>query len=81
MLQQISIFVENKTGRLCAIMEALATAKINIRALTIADTAEFGIVRIIVGDVEKAANALHERDFTIKITEVIAFALPDRFGA
>ena len=81
MLQQISIFVENKTGRLCAIMEALATAKINIRALTIADTAEFGIVRIIVGDVEKAANALHERDFTIKITEVIAFAIPDRFGA
>ena len=81
MLQQISVFVENKTGRLCAIMETLAAAQINIRALTIADTADFGIVRLIVGDVGKAATALHEKDFTIKITEVIAFAIPDRPGA
>ncbi|MDR0197939.1 MAG: hypothetical protein LBI36_06970 [Oscillospiraceae bacterium] len=81
MLKQISIFVENKSGRLCAVMETLAEAKIDVRAMTIADTAEFGIVRLIVNDAEKAANALKENSFTVKVTEVIAFTIPDHFGA
>ncbi|MDR0222384.1 MAG: hypothetical protein LBI38_02460 [Oscillospiraceae bacterium] len=81
MLKQISIFVENKAGRLCAVMETLAAAKIDVRAMTIADTSEFGIVRLIVNDAEKAAGALRENNFTAKITEVIAFTIPDHFGA
>jgi hypothetical protein len=81
MLKQISIFVENKPGRVCAIMETLAAAKINIRAMTIADTAEFGIVRLIVNDTETAAAALRADDFTARVSDVIAFCIPDRFGA
>ena len=81
MLKQISIFVENKPGRVCAIMETLADAQIDIRAMTIADTAEFGIVRLIVNDADAAASALRARDFTARVSEVIAFTIPDRFGA
>jgi hypothetical protein len=81
MLKQISIFVENKPGRVCAIMEALAEARIDIRAMTIADTAEFGIVRLIVNDAEKAAAVLRAGDFTARISEVIGISIPDQFGA
>jgi len=81
MLKQISIFVENKAGRLCAIMETLAAAKIDIRAMTIADTAEFGIVRLVVNDAEKTAAVLRNSSFTAKVTEVVAFTIPDQFGS
>jgi len=80
MLQQISIFVENKAGRLSAVMETLADAGIDVRALTIADTADFGIVRIIVGDTNKAADALRGAGFAVKTTEVVGFKIPDHFG-
>jgi len=80
MLQQISVFVENKTGRLSAVMETLSKAVIDVRALTIADTADFGIVRLIVGDTEKAVCALRNGGFTVKTTEVIGFKIPDHFG-
>ncbi|MCL1824168.1 MAG: hypothetical protein FWG44_08200 [Oscillospiraceae bacterium] len=81
MLQQISTFVENKSGRLCAVMKALNEAKINIRALSIADTTDFGIVRLIVDDTEKALGALKEQGFTATVTEVIGFKIEDHFGA
>jgi len=80
MLKQISVFVENKAGRLCAVMETLSKNEINVRAMTIADTADFGIVRLIAGDAEKAVFALHSDNFTVKTTDVIGFKIPDRFG-
>ncbi len=81
MLKQISIFVENKSGRLCAIMEVLNNAKIDIRALSIADTTDFGIVRLIVNDTDKALQALRENNFTANVTDVIGFTIEDHFGA
>jgi len=81
MLQQISVFVENKAGRLCAIVEALNEAKINIRAMNIADTVDYGIVRLVVNDTENAVKTLQGKNFTAKVFDVIAFTIPDRFGA
>jgi hypothetical protein len=81
MLKQVSIFVENKAGRVYAIMETLTAAKIKVRAMTIAETAEFGIIRFIVSDAQKALDILRLNYFTAKITDVIGFTIPDRFGA
>ena len=81
MLDQISIFVENKPGRLAAIMEVLNNASIDIRAFTIADTTDFGIVRLIANDTNKAISALKENGFTAKHTKVIGFTIPDYPGA
>ncbi|MCL2018335.1 MAG: ACT domain-containing protein [Oscillospiraceae bacterium] len=81
MLQQISVFVENKAGRLCAIVEALNEVRINIRAMNIADTVDYGIVRLVVNDTEKAVATLKEKSFTAKVFDVIAFTIPDKFGA
>ncbi|MDR2559896.1 MAG: hypothetical protein LBC86_10225 [Oscillospiraceae bacterium] len=81
MLQQISVFVENKAGRLCAIVEVLNESRINIRAMNIADTADYGIVRLIVSDTENALKAFNENNFTARVFDVIAFTIPDKFGA
>ena len=77
MLDQISIFVENKQGRLAAIMDVLHGAQVDIRAFTIADTTDFGIVRIIVNDTEKALKSLKDGGFTAKVTQVIGFTIED----
>lgn len=79
-IKQISIFLENKKGRLYEALKALAESGINIRALSIADTSEFGILRLIVSDPEKAKDVLERNDFTVKITNVIAIAVPDKPG-
>lgn len=71
-VEQISIFLENKAGRLMEVTEALADAKINICALSLADTSDFGILRLIVDDNEKAKNMLRERGFTVGRTNVVA---------
>ena len=81
MLDQISIFVENKPGRLAAIVDVLHSGEIDIRAFTIADTTDFGIVRVIVNDTEKALKSLKEGGFTAKLTKVIGFTIDDRPGA
>lgn len=81
MLDQISIFVENKPGRLAAIMDALNSNEIDIRAFTIADTTDFGIIRIIVNDTPKALAALKESGFTATHTRVLGFTIPDYCGA
>ncbi len=80
MLDQISIFLENKPGRLAAVMDVLSKANTDMRAFTIADTTDFGIVRIIVDDTEKALKALKENDFTATRSKVIGFTIPDRPG-
>jgi len=79
-VEQISIFLENKSGRLAEVTELLAKSGINIRALSLADTADFGILRLILNDLEKAKKVLKEHGFTVGKTEVIAVEVPDRPG-
>lgn len=79
-VEQISIFLENKSGRLAEVTDVLAKAGINIRALSLADTADFGILRLIVNDTEKAKAVLKENSFTVGKTEVVAIEVPDRPG-
>ncbi len=79
-VEQISIFLENKSGRLAEVTDVLATAGINIRALSLADTADFGILRLIVNDTERAKEVLRENGFTVGKTEVVAVEVPDRPG-
>jgi hypothetical protein len=79
-VEQISIFLENKSGRLAEVMGVLFEAGINIRALYLADTADFGILRLIVNDTEKARKALKENGFTVEKTKVIAVEVPDKPG-
>ncbi len=80
MLNQISVFVENKTGRLASVMKILSDNKIDIRALTIADTTDFGIVRLVVKDYEAAVKILKDNDCTATLTKVVAFNVPDTPG-
>lgn len=79
-VEQISIFIENKSGRLAEITRNLENSGINIRALSLADTSDFGILRLIVNDVEKAKSVLKENGFTVNKTEVVAVEVPDRPG-
>ena len=79
-IRQISIFLENKPGQLSAICRALADAGVNIATLSLADTADFGIVRMIVDDHEKAKAVLAEKGHVANVREVIAVCVPDRPG-
>lgn len=80
-IKQISVFVENSSGRLAEITAVLAAAGVNLRALTIADTADFGILRIIADDPDKALAVLQEKKYTARATEVIGVELEDKPGA
>jgi len=77
-VKQISIFVENKEGRIKKAIDTLAKENINIRALSIADTAKYGILRLIVSDNENAINALEKDGFIVKENDVIILAVPDK---
>jgi hypothetical protein len=79
-VEQLSIFLENKAGRLAEVTRALSKADINIRALSLADTSEFGILRLIVNDHEKAKAVLKEQGFTVGRTHVVAVEVADRPG-
>ncbi len=79
-VEQISIFLENKSGRLAEVTGVLAKAGVNIRALSLADTADFGILRLIVNDTDRANRILKESGFTVAKTEVIALVVPDTPG-
>ena len=79
-VEQISIFIENKFGRLAEVTRILGDAGVNIRTLSLADTSDFGILRLIVNDTEKAKTVLKERGFTVSKTEVVAVEIPDRPG-
>ncbi len=79
-VEQIAVFLENKSGRLAEIASVLADNDINIRALAVADTADFGILRLIVDKVQKAQDVLKENGFTVGITTVIAVEVADRTG-
>ncbi|WP_298518704.1 amino acid-binding protein [uncultured Methanobrevibacter sp.] len=76
-VKQISIFVENKEGRIKKAIDTLAKENINIRALSIADTTKYGILRLIVSDNEKAIKALEKDGFIVKENDVLIVAVPD----
>lgn len=77
---QLSVFLENKSGRLADVTKTLAEAEINVRAMSIADTKDYGILRLIVNDTQKAQSILSDAGFTVKLTEVLALEVPDRPG-
>lgn len=79
-VEQISIFLENKSGRLAEVTRRLGEGGVNIRALTLADTTDFGILRLIVNEKDKALRILKEAGFTVGMTEVVAVEVPDRPG-
>ncbi len=81
MLEQISVFIENKAGRLASVMEILNDNKIDIRAITIADTTDFGIIRIVVKDAVTTLAILRENGCTATVTNVLGFTIPDYSGA
>lgn len=79
-VKQISVFLENKSGRLAKVASTLGDRGINIRALSIADTTDFGILRLIVSDPDRALEALKAAGLTVSATEIIAVQIPDRPG-
>lgn len=79
-VEQLAVFLENKSGRLAEITSIIAQNGINIRALSVADTADFGILRLIVDDVEKTKIALKEKGFTVGKTNVLAVEVEDKTG-
>jgi hypothetical protein len=80
LVKQISVFLENKSGRLAEVTKTLGANDIDISALSIADTTDFGILRLIVNKPEEAENALKENGFTVSCTSVIAIAVEDKPG-
>ena len=79
-VEQISVFLENKAGRLAEVARILGDNGVNIRALSLADTTDFGILRLIVNDRQKAKEVLKDAGFTVGITEVIAVEVDDAPG-
>ena len=80
-IKQLSIFVENREGTLVQITDAIAKAKVDIRAMSVADTNDFGIFRLIVTDYDKAKQALEDANCFVSITEVVGVAVEDEPGA
>ncbi|MDP4209079.1 MAG: hypothetical protein Q8928_09715 [Bacteroidota bacterium] len=80
-VKQISIFLENKSGRLAEVLGILGEENIKINALTIADTSEYGILRLIVSDFQRAVEILKEKEFSVNITEVVAVSTPNQAGS
>lgn len=78
--KQVSVFLENKSGRLAEVCQALGRAQINIRALCIADTSDFGILRLIVDRPDDAVEVLQSAGFSVGSTGVLALRVPDRPG-
>jgi hypothetical protein len=76
-IHQLSVFLENKSGRITEVLEALGEENIRITALSMADTAEFGILRLIVSDPEKAKEVLKRHTFTVNVTDVISVMAPN----
>lgn len=79
-VRQLSVFLENKPGRLCAATDALAREGINLSALTVADTSEFGILRILVDQPDRAKEVLRACGITVRLTDVLAVAMDDAPG-
>ena len=79
-IQQLSIFLENRTGRLAQVTRTLGDAQVNIRALSLADTSDFGILRLLVDNTDAAIEALEKDGFVVRKTDVTAVEIVDRPG-
>jgi len=79
-IEQLSVFVENKPGKLVEALEALSAAKIDLRAMSLADTSDFGILRIIVDKPSEALLVLNDAGFLVKSSEVLAVVIDDKPG-
>lgn len=79
-VRQISVFLDNKPNQLTGVMKLLKKHTINIRALSIADTKDFGILRMIVDDTEKTVDTLREASYAVAETEIVAITIPDTPG-
>lgn len=80
-IKQLSVFLENKTGRLNEVTQILGNAGINMSAFSVADTSEFGILRMIVTDPDKALAILKEAEFSVRLTDVVCLNSPNEPGA
>lgn len=80
-IKQLTIFIENKTGRLAEVTKVLGENNINISALSIADTSEYGLLRLIVSDGEKAVELLRDAGFSVSLTDVICLSVSHTPGA
>ncbi len=80
-IQQVSVFLENKSGRLSEVTEILGNAGINISAFTIADTSDFGILRLIVSEPQKAKEILKQNEFSVQTTDVLLAKTPNSPGS
>lgn len=79
-VRQISVFVENKPNQLASVMKLVKESGINIRALSLADTKDFGILRMIVNDTDKAVETLKAASYAVTVTEIVAISIPDSPG-
>ena len=79
-VRQISVFMDNKPGQLSGVMEIIKESGINVRALSLADTKDFGILRIIVHDTEKAVDDLKDAGYAVTVNEIVAITIPDSPG-
>ncbi len=79
-IKQLSIFLQNKMGSLSKPLEVLTVADVNIRAMCMADTSEFGILRLVVDDPDKGKEALEQNNFLVKITEIVGVEMHDAPG-
>jgi hypothetical protein len=79
-IKQISLFVENKPGRMAKVSKALSDAEVNIRAMTIAEAGDFGVIRMVVDNSEKGYKVLHDAGFTVSMTDVLAVEMKDAPG-
>lgn len=79
-VKQLTVFLENHQGQLVQVTDLLGKNGIDMRALSIADTQDFGILRLIVSDTQKALTVLKNNDYLVQITEVVGVSIPDRAG-
>lgn len=80
-IKQLSVFLENKTGRINDVTKALAKHGINMHAFSMAESTDFGILRLIVSDVEKAVEVLRSEDFAVMLTDVVCISCPNVSGS
>ena len=80
MVQQLSVFLQNKSGKIAAVVRALSDSGVDIRALSIADTTDFGILRMLVSDISASKAALAEQNCILSVNDVTVVAVPDTPG-
>jgi len=76
-VKQLSVFIENKAGRVSEVTETLGQAGINIRGFSVSDTADYGIIRLVVDDPDRGRDLLHDAGFAVKVSDVLCIDLPD----